>query len=214
MTVGAWTFTMIDLAGFTALTEAHGDEYAADLAVDFADLARTALAPGDRFIKSIGDAVLLASPDPTAGIYLTQRVLERCATKDHYLLTRTALHHGPAAGRGNDFFGAAINLTARLAAHAGAGQTLATDTVAGAARALGVPVEDLGETTFKNLSEPIGVHALHLGAPSPVSTVDPICRMRIEHQQAAGYLRHHGHEYWFCSLKCAAQFAREAADQP
>ncbi|RUP31039.1 MAG: YHS domain-containing protein, partial [Mycolicibacterium sp.] len=72
----------------------------------------------------------------------------------------------------------------------------------------------LGETTFKNLSEPIGVHALHLGAPSPVSTVDPICRMRIEHQQAAGYLRHHGHEYWFCSLKCAAQFAREAADQP
>lgn len=31
-----WTFAMIDLAGFTALTETHGDEQAADLATSFA----------------------------------------------------------------------------------------------------------------------------------------------------------------------------------
>lgn len=34
-----WTFALVDLAGFTALTETHGDEQAADLATEFADLA-------------------------------------------------------------------------------------------------------------------------------------------------------------------------------
>src|SRR5690349_19479113 len=56
------TFAFVDLAGFTALTEAQGDEDAADVAVRFATLARAALAPGDRLIKTIGDAVLVTSP--------------------------------------------------------------------------------------------------------------------------------------------------------
>jgi adenylate cyclase len=42
-----WTFAMVDLAGFTALTEAHGDDDAADLAVTFANLAAECLDPGD-----------------------------------------------------------------------------------------------------------------------------------------------------------------------
>ena len=37
------TFAFVDLAGFTALTEAQGDEDAADVAVRFATLARAAL---------------------------------------------------------------------------------------------------------------------------------------------------------------------------
>ena len=32
-----WTFAMVDLAGFTALTEAHGDAEAADLAINFSE---------------------------------------------------------------------------------------------------------------------------------------------------------------------------------
>ena len=70
----------------------------------------------------IGDAVLLASPDPPAGLDLAQRIIAACTAKDQYLQTRTALHHGPATQRGDDFFGATVNLTARLCAHAAAGQ--------------------------------------------------------------------------------------------
>ena len=64
----ASTFAMLDLAGYTALTEQHGDLHAADLAIEFAELARRCLRDGDRLIKSIGDAVLLASSDPQSGI--------------------------------------------------------------------------------------------------------------------------------------------------
>ena len=56
------TFAFVDLAGFTALTEAHGDEHAADLVERFTGMARAALGPDDRLVKSIGDAHV-----PTSG---------------------------------------------------------------------------------------------------------------------------------------------------
>lgn len=67
---------MVHLAGYTALTETHGDEHATELAVGFASLAAGCLGDGDRLIKPIGDVVLLASPTPKAGIALVSRLLE------------------------------------------------------------------------------------------------------------------------------------------
>jgi adenylate cyclase len=39
------TFLFADIAGFTALTEAHGDEQAADLVADFCAAIRAELPP-------------------------------------------------------------------------------------------------------------------------------------------------------------------------
>ncbi len=64
------TIAFVDLAGFTALTETHGDDEAADLAERFTELARTALGSEDRLVKSIGDAVLLTAPSPSAAAEL------------------------------------------------------------------------------------------------------------------------------------------------
>ncbi len=41
------TFLFADLAGYTALTEAHDDEFAADTAVDFVVTARELLAEAE-----------------------------------------------------------------------------------------------------------------------------------------------------------------------
>ena len=119
------TVAMIDLAGFTALIEVH----AADIAPEFADLARDSLGPDDRFVKAIGDAVLLASSTPEDGLQLVERILTGCQGKKRFLVTRTGLHHGPAIERSGDFFGAAVHLTARLAAQTTAGQVLSTTPV-------------------------------------------------------------------------------------
>ncbi|HZJ27962.1 MAG TPA: YHS domain-containing protein [Acidimicrobiia bacterium] len=54
------TFVIVDLAGFSAATEAHGDETAADLATQLTGLATEALGPRDQLVKSLGDAVLCA----------------------------------------------------------------------------------------------------------------------------------------------------------
>jgi class 3 adenylate cyclase len=57
------TFLFADIAGFTALTEAHGDEEAAALVAEFCRAVKAELAPsGGTQVKSIGDALMLASP--------------------------------------------------------------------------------------------------------------------------------------------------------
>jgi len=202
-----WTFAMIDLAGFTALTDSHGDAEAADLATGFTDLARTSLADGDQLVKSIGDAVLLASPTPAGGIELVRRILNRCSERKGYLATRTGIHAGPAAARGDDFFGSAVNLTARLASHASGGQVLATGAVATAAGSLGLTSRELGHVEFKNVATAVEVHELDLGVHvESTESIDPVCRMRVAHHQAAGFLRHEGVDHWFCSLACAHTF--------
>lgn len=205
----AWTFAMIDLAGFTALTETHGDHQAADLAMEFTDIARAGLGSGDLLVKSIGDAVLLASPTPAEGITLVRRVITDCIAREGFLITRTGIHHGPATRRGDDFFGAAVNLTARIASHAAGGQVLATPPVAAAARDLGIGTTALGSVRFKNIIEPVALQELDLGTVDVTVSIDPVCRMSVDSASAAGHLRHESVDYWFCSLDCARQFAAD-----
>ncbi|GAB6986855.1 adenylate/guanylate cyclase domain-containing protein [Nocardioides pyridinolyticus] len=129
-----WTVAIVDLAGYTALTETHGDEEPANLATTFADLARSCLLDGDRLIKPIGDAVLLASQDPRSGLALVDRLLAATCELDGFPLARAGLHHGPAVERDGDMFGAAVNLAARVAGQAAGGQTVVTTPIADAAR--------------------------------------------------------------------------------
>jgi class 3 adenylate cyclase len=59
------TFLFADIAGFTALTEAHGDEEAAALVADFCAAVRDELpASGGSYVKSIGDASCSRFPIP------------------------------------------------------------------------------------------------------------------------------------------------------
>lgn len=206
MTARTSTFAMIDLAGYTALTEHHGDLQAADLATAFAELARSCLRDGDRLIKSIGDAVLLASTSPREGIGLVARILEALKAIENVPLTRTGLHHGEAIERDGDVFGTAVNIAARIADHAQGGQVLATAPVAEAARQLGIAVSAQGPTTLKNLSEPYELFALDLDPAHAVGSVDPVCRMWIDRAKAIGPQRHDGQDYWFCSSNCEESF--------
>lgn len=55
------TFLFADLAGFTALTETHGDDDAADVVARFYDLVHVSLVGEARLIKTIGDAVMIVA---------------------------------------------------------------------------------------------------------------------------------------------------------
>jgi YHS domain-containing protein len=37
--------------------------------------------------------------------------------------------------------------------------------------------------------------------------IDPVCRMAVDPDRAAGRLTHEGTVYYFCSLPCAGHFA-------
>ncbi|MGQ0480394.1 MAG: YHS domain-containing protein [Pseudonocardia sp.] len=201
------TIAFVDLAGFTALTEAHGDELAADVAERLEGLARMALGPADSLVKTIGDAVMLAMPDPWSGITVVRRILEGCYETPGCPLARAGIHHGPVVSRGQDLFGSAVNLAARVTGQTAGGQVLSTELVAQRARARGLRVTNLGSFDLRNVTEPVELFDLLLHAPVTGGAVDPVCRMHVERDTAAGRLRYEGVNYWFCSLSCVAAFS-------
>jgi len=121
------TFVFADLAGFTALTEAHGDEQAAAVVADFGTAVRDQLpATGGHQVKGIGDAVMLCIPDPGAAVRLGLRITHELMLGHGAPAVRVGMHHGPAIERDGDYFGAAVNLAARVSAEATGGEVLLT----------------------------------------------------------------------------------------
>jgi len=205
------TFAFVDLAGFTALNEAHGDEEAVNLADRFETLTRDSLAPGDRLIKTIGDAVFLTFDDPDRALGGLTRLIEAATAEPGFPLPRSGLHHGPAIARAGDVIGNSVNLAARVAGQAHGGQVLGTATIAAAARDRGVQVVDLGCFDMRNIGERVELYQLDLCPQAAGSAVDPVCRMVVQRANAAGRLRHADTDHWFCSLTCAARFAADPA---
>lgn len=212
MTTVAATFGFIDLAGFTALTEAHGDSEAVSLLERFEKLSAAALGTHDRLVKTIGDAVMVAFADPESALDGTTRLFEACMTEPGMPMPRAGLHHGEAIERDGDYFGATVNLAARVAGQAHGAQVLATSVVADAARSRGFHVVDLGCFSLRNLAAPVELFELALAPASAGTAIDPVCRMQVPRADAAGRLRHQDVDYWFCSLRCAGAFASAPQD--
>jgi len=211
MAPAAFTFAFVDLAGYTALTEVHGDEDAADCAARFYALAQRSLCGDTRVVKRIGDAVMLVSSSAPACVDTVLRMFAEAEAEPGFPELRAGLFTGAAVERDGDFFGAAVNLAARIGAHARTGEVLCGDTCARAiatdARVRAVP---LGEVTLKNVAHPVAiVSLLATGAPPSLGIVDPVCRMRVASARVT--IVHEGVSYSFCSDACADRFRTSPA---
>jgi adenylate cyclase len=208
----AASFLFADIAGFTALTEAHGDEEAATLVADFCAAVKAELpAIGGDHVKTIGDALLLRIPDPGEAIVLGLHVTHDLMHGHGAPALRVGLHHGPAVEREGDYFGATVNLAARVAGLASGGEVLLTARTAALVPDLeGVLYESRGRQALRNVREPIELCAAIRAGESTDRrlAVDPVCRMAVDPDRAAGRLMHADAAYFFCSLACAGEFAR------
>jgi adenylate cyclase len=209
------TFLFADLAGFTALTEAHGNEAAADLAGNFARRVTHWLPEfGEGSAKLIGDAIMARVPRAGSAVQLGLAIVERTADSPGYPLVRVGMSTGMAAARGGDYFGAAVNLAARVADQAAAGEVLLTESTFQAARGSGggVQFRALGEQKFRNVSKPVMVYrATRSDAIRVPTAVDPVCRMVLREGQPSYPATSGGREYRFCSEECAERFLRDPA---
>jgi adenylate cyclase len=201
------TVAFVDLAGFTALTEAHGDTEAVELVERFVDLAHGAVAGRGEVVKSIGDAVMLAFAERADALDAVGMLFDACYTESGFPVPRAGMHHGPVVDRSGDLFGGTVNLAARVAGQASGGQILATAVVAEAARDRGLRAVELGSFELRNVPEPVSLHEVDTGAVPHGAVIDPVCRMRVDRDEATGRLRHEDTEYWFCSLRCARLFS-------
>jgi adenylate cyclase len=203
------TFAFVDLAGFTAVTEAHGDREAVSILHAFRARVQEVLGPDDELVKTIGDAVMLRFPTPVDAAVALQELLRReIATPDAVLLPRAGAHHGRAVAVEGDYYGAAVNLASRIAGCARAGQLLVTGDVASAAQQLGAVISHAGQPPLRNVSEPVDVWEIRLDAGGGSTTIDPVCQMRVSQDDAdAITLEWAGRRHHFCSLPCVSRFA-------
>ena len=205
------TFLFADLAGYTALTEVHGDEEAVRLIDDYCNEVRSLLRVFDAHeVKSIGDALLVRVPRPDAAVRLGLRATSEVGSRHGFPAVRVGMHHGPAIERDGDYFGRTINIAARVAALASAGEVLVTEEVATAAGEIeSVRFIDRGGHPLKGIDEPVGIYLASVGAQQTDEglPIDPVCHMVLEPERSAGTLRYLGSQYHFCSLECIRRFA-------
>lgn len=205
------SFLFADLSGFTALTEAHGDEEAADLVEEFVAEVRTLLPRHQaEEVKCIGDAVMIRCEDAAQAVRLGVSIVAVIGDRHGFPMVRVGIDTGSAAERNGDWFGATVNLAARVAGAAADGEVLLTEATRAAAQPLSeIHLVERGRRTLKNLSEPVQLYAaMTEGEVSPGGLpIDPVCRMAVDPSHSAGQLRHAGVDYFFCSLTCAKAFA-------
>ncbi len=207
------TFMFADIAGFTALTEAHGDQEAVKLVGDFCDAVDTELPTfGATQVKTIGDALMLHIPDPEKAVLLGLRIAHDILQGHGAPAVRVGMHHGPAIERAGDYFGSTVNLAARVSAAAIGGEVLLTaQTAAAAPQVEGVLYESRGRQTVGNVRDPVElVAAVRQGGTSGSGlAIDPVCSMAVDPEHAVGRLTHDNTTYFFCTLTCAGNFARD-----
>lgn len=207
----AATFLFADIAGFTALTEAHGDEQAVQLVEDFAATVQAELPQVDgEYVKTVGDALMLRIPDPVDAIRLGVWITRDAMGGHQAPSVRVGGNHGSAVERGGDYFGTTINVAARVSALARGGELLVTGATAALAAGLeGVLYESRGRQALRNIAEPVEIFSVvSLDERAGHFAVDPVCKMAVDPDRAVGRLLLGDEAFHFCSLSCAAAFAQ------
>ncbi|HEX6687417.1 MAG TPA: adenylate cyclase regulatory domain-containing protein [Solirubrobacterales bacterium] len=140
------TLCFIDLTGFTRYTEEEGDLEALDVVETFVETVETTLPPEATVVKTIGDEVMVVSPDPASLTEWAVGLLDRFPRRPR---PRVGIHYAEAVYRDGDYFGTHVNLVHRVVGRAQAGEVLVTDRVTGSLEERGLTCEAIGEVHLK-----------------------------------------------------------------
>jgi adenylate cyclase len=147
------TVAFADLAGFTRLGEALAPEELERVANRLAELAHHVATPPVRFVKSIGDAVMLVSFEAAPLLAAVLDLAEAAATNALPRL-RIGVASGCAVSRAGDWFGSPVNLASRVTAAARPGTVLASESARDAvANAAGFDWSSAGTRRLKGVKE-------------------------------------------------------------
>jgi class 3 adenylate cyclase len=168
------TFLIADVRGYTAFTQAHGDEAAGHLAAAFAEIAREG-------VEARGGSVIELRGDEALAVFASARQALRAAVdlqltfvdevqRDPTLPLRVGigLDAGEAVPVEDGYRGGALNLAARLCGRAGPGEVLVSQGVLLLARAVeGLAFHDTGTHALKGLEEPVQIFQATIAGQEP-----------------------------------------------
>jgi adenylate cyclase len=150
------TFCFVDLTGFTRYTEEEGDEEALDMIERFIDTVEATLPAEATIVKTIGDEVMVVSPEPAT---LTEWAGGFLALFQERPQPRVGIHHGAAVFRDGDYFGGDVNLAHRVVSRALGGEVLVTQALVDAVdQSDFLQFDAIGEVVLKGFPEPISLY--------------------------------------------------------
>jgi adenylate cyclase len=146
------TLCFIDLTGFTRYTEEEGDIEALDVVENFVATVESTLPREATIVKTIGDEVMIVSPDAAS---LTEWAVGFLGRFPQRPQPRVGIHCGDAVYRDGDYFGSQVNLVHRVVNRALAGEVLVTGAVAAAIEGSErLQLEAIGQVTLKGFPVP------------------------------------------------------------
>jgi adenylate cyclase len=142
----------IDLTGFTRYTEEEGDIEALDVVENFVATVESTLPREATIVKTIGDEVMIVSPDAATLAEWAVGFLSRFPQRPQ---PRVGIHCGDAVYRDGDYFGSQVNLAHRVVNRALAGEVLVTGAVAAALEGSErLQLEGIGQVSLKGFPAP------------------------------------------------------------
>lgn len=122
------TILFTDLVGFSSWALQAGDERALELLRAVGDTVENAVFDhGGEIVKRLGDGVMAVFDDPADAIAAAldaQDALTEVEVDGHRPRMRAGIHHGRPRRLGGDYLGVDVNVAARVAEQAGAGELL------------------------------------------------------------------------------------------
>lgn len=200
---------MADLSGYTALTEIHGGEKAADVVHRYLELVDKSLVGDSRLHERVGDQVVIVSSSAEQLAYTATFLFEQVHEQESFLALHAGLHYGPVIEKDNTYFGTTINTAARIMTAAEKGKMLCSrEFLEQLPGDHAFVTSSKGLQQFKNLLYPVDLYELHccIKNISKTYVIDPVCHMLIKAPEKAVQLQLHDNTFYFCSDKCRNMF--------
>jgi len=146
-----------DIEGSTALSTSRGDDVAVDLVRSHDGIVRECLSEyAGSEVKHTGDGVLASFASVSKAVQAASEIQRRSQPVDG-LQIKIGLSAGEPVDGGSDIYGAAVNLAARICAHATGGQILTASTVRDLSIGKKAEFVDQGSIALKGFPEPVNL---------------------------------------------------------
>jgi adenylate cyclase len=147
-----------DLVGFTRAGELLAPDELGEIASRFEDTAGRTVEPPVRIVKTLGDGVMLVSPDLPPLVDTALALVESAEADEHLPQLRAGIAYGPALSRAADWYGRPVNLASRVTDVARPGSVLASDAVREALRNGGFAWSYAGPRKLKGIRGPVRLY--------------------------------------------------------
>lgn len=194
---------MVDLSGYTAMTDVHGGEVAARLVGRFIQLTSAAISGKAELLQQVGDQVVLISDDPEDLMETARNMLALASEEQYFLGMHAGLHYGRVLMQGKNLFGSTITIASRLMSLAGRSEVIASaEFLEKVPRRKHADFVRLGSRQLRNVLHDVNVFRLIVKNKRPIMGIDPVCNMFVHPLHAEVLLQEGSKKHYFCSVQC------------